>query len=178
MNVESLTRGTFVDYFYCTDMPCHVGRSQQHLRLSNGFVVPDSITITAPDGTIVTAPEPIDANLDTGIVKLDSWSRGLYSVAYTSGFLPTDPPDPIPVDGSYDPENRVLQNVPEFLKGITIGLMIMWYRTTMLQPKVSKEISYGQVDAALRRELYARIYEKYDRPRVAVTFSERMDRVS
>lgn len=178
MNVASLVRGNYVDHFYCTSMPRGQERPEQTLLLSNGFVVPGSVVITSPAGTTyVEDPDvPHYLNADEGYVRLARWERGVYSVAYSAGF--DVEPAPIPVPPGYDPEDRVLKNVPDWLKAIAITFLISWYRAVMVAPRASKEISFSALEQALRREIFARVYGKYMRPRVAVTFSERMDRVA
>lgn len=175
LNVASLTRGAFSDYFYLSCMgtgTCEPSLSQ--LRLSNGFIVPGSISVYDPDNEVVLTSTDADSatDLDHGIVNLSSWRRGMYRVGYTSGFepdaAPTTPPD------WFEDGDRVLKDIPDWMKGIAVNLMILWYRTALLAPKHTKEISYVAVDAALRRELYARVYERYMRPRVGVVFSDRM----
>jgi hypothetical protein len=185
LNVLSLTRGIWVDHFYCSAMPCRGERPEQSLLLSNGFLVAGSAIITAPDGTVQTTAEllaleePYRGNVDEshGVVVLRSWQRGTYSIAYSSGFEEPPLPDPLPPD--YRPEDQVLLNVPDFIKGIVSALLVRWFRSVYVNPKfANKNISYAQVDALLSKEIYARVYEKYMRPRVAVTFSERVERGS
>lgn len=187
LNVLSLTRGNWVDNFYCSSMPCRGDRNEQSLLLSNGFVLPNTVVITAPDGTTQTAAELLaledglegNVDLDHGVVVLRSWMRGRYRVAYTSGFEEPAPPDPLPVppEPEYNPEDAVLLNVPDFIKGIVSALLVRWFRSVYVNPKfANKNVSYAQVDAVLSKEIYARVYEKYMRPRVGITFSERIDR--
>lgn len=182
-NVHSLTRGKWIDTFYCSGMPCRGERNEQALLLSNGFVVDGSISITAPDGTTMTGAEllaledPYTGNVDLphGVVTLRQWSRGVYAVTYDSGFEAPTPPDPVPPN--YRPEDQVLLNVPDFIKGIVSALLVRWFRTVYVNPKfANRNISFAQVDALLSKEIYARVYEKYMRPRVAVSFPERLDR--
>ena len=177
LNVESLVRGNFVDHFFTPAMPPYSRgeRNEQAFRLSNGFVLPESVVVTDPEGIVYPYAEVPSLNADTGVLRINSWTRGTYSVAYTSGFAPEPIPDPLP--DPYNAEMRVLEGVPDWMKAIVIHLLVIWFRTAQVQPRWNKDLSFAQVDTALRRELYARIYEKYDRPRVAVTFSERMDRV-
>lgn len=181
LNVESLVRGEFIDHYYLSQMPeCNGNgdRRELKLRLSNGFVVPDSISISDPDGVVSTGAdlaEIAEIQHNEGVLTLLDWKRGVWSVAYTSGYEPTE--EPLDPPEGYVSEDRVLQGVPDWIKAICIQVLVLWYRSTYLQPKMSKGMSFEQVDQLMRREMLARIYEKYMRPRVGMVFSERMDRV-
>lgn len=176
LNVKSIQRKTWRDSFYVPSMPCNTaGRVELSLLLSNGFVLPSNVVITMPSGTTITGAEASAClQAELGVVKLESWTRGIVTVDYESGFeVPADP-DPLPTPAP-DPEDKVLLGVPDWMKGIATQLLIVWYRTSVLNPKFPKEISFGQVDSLLKRELYARVYEKYMRPRVGMIFSDRLD---
>lgn len=179
MNVASLVRGNFTDSFYLSK-PSRRQRADEReriqLRLSNGYVDPTSIVVTGSDGNAVAheivTVETSDAEF--GIVNLSSWERGAYRVAYTSGFKPSDPPQD-PPEG-YDPNSRVLQNVPDWITGLAIDLVVQWWRTQNINPSVPKAASYAALDSALRRDIYVRVYGRYMRPRVGVIWSESLSR--
>lgn len=172
LEVATLTRGSYVDHFALAPMP-RSDNPESIFLLSNGFIVPGTMVVTDPEGLVAAGENVTGFNNEYGTVRLNSWRRGVYSVAYQSGFE-FEAPDP---DSDADPESAVLQGVPDWIKGIVVHLMVLWFRTAQVQPRVVKDLSYGQVDSAIRRELYTRIYSRYMRPRVAVTFSERLDRV-
>lgn len=174
LNVESLTRQPFTDFFYLSAMPRGCDPAQSELRLSNGFLVPGTISIIDPNGATVLSGTDADdvCDMQKGVVNLSSWQRGNYRVAYQSGFVPGDDPDPKP--DWFVEEDKVLQDVPDWMKGIVVHLVSIWYRSVPAQIKAPKDISYAAVDQSLRRELYARVYEKYMRPRVGVIFSDKL----
>lgn len=180
LNVESLVRGDYVDHFYLAPMPRYTGdRRVQRLRLSNGFLVKDTALVTGPDGATYETDSLPNVDLEKGIIDLYSWQRGVYSIAYTSGFEPTpalEIPDPLP--DPYTPQDldlRILQNIPTWMEAIAINVMLVWFRAGSAKPNFPKDISFGQVSLLLQREILARIYEKYMRPRVDVMFSERYE---
>jgi len=178
LNVKSIERKAWRDSFYVGSMPCHsTGRVELSLLLSNGFVLPSNVVITLPSGATLTGAEASAClHAELGYVTLESWTRGIVTVDYESGFeVPADP-DPVPTP--FDENDKVLLGVPDWIKGIATQLLIVWYRTAVLNPKFPKEISFGQVDSLLKRELYARVYEKYMRPRVGMVFSDRLDDVT
>jgi hypothetical protein len=173
LNVATLVRGDFVDSFYLTGMNARSERPIARLRLSNGFLTEESdIAITDLDG------EPIDAetielyDLEHGVIELNSWEKGRYSVAYKSGFLPEEEPT-TPPEG-YDPNHRLLTEVPDWIKGLVITLLVQWFRSTMLAPKFPQNVNLEALDRMLRKEIYLRVYGRYMRPRVNCFFSERL----
>ena len=181
MDVSSLVRGTFTDTFYLTAKPCHGERPETQLLLSNGFIVPESITITDPDGEEITGADVENVNFDTGVVRLYDWSRGIWKITYDSGFEPEETPDPEP-DG-WNAEEAVLQDGPDWMRAICVEFLVVWYRSAFANPKApsvgkSAGTLYQQVDQLMRREMYARVHSKYMRPRATVMFSEQLTRVA
>lgn len=175
LNVSSLTRGLYLDNFRLVDMPPYSGaRSlpdrEVSLRLSNGFVQSGSIVVTDPNGDVVDLGDYRGVDASKGIVRLTSWIRGTYQIEYVSGFEPEAIPTPEPE--GYDPETRVLQNIPAWMKGIVVHFLVMWYRTTQLQPRANKDISFGATMESLRRDTYAWVYGKYQRPRANCVFAD------
>jgi hypothetical protein len=180
LNVESLTRGYGIDKF---TLPAYESPKfpavnppapKLSLRLTNGFVVPDTIIIKDSDGVAVSADEEWFDHLssDYGIVRLKDWLQGDYTVEYVYGF---DPITPSPLPSSYNPDRRVLNGIPSWMKGIVIDMLTQWYRTESLNPRVSKDVSYGQLSVALMNVLRSRIYSRYQRPRQNVLFADKVE---
>lgn len=175
LNVSSLTRGLFLDHFKLVDMPPYSGSwsaadREVSLRLSNGFVQKETIVVTDPNGDEVDLGEYKGVDASKGIITLKSWIRGTYQVEYVSGFEPEALPVSPPV--GYDPETRVLQNIPAWMKGIVVHFLVLWFRTTQIQPKGNKDISFGATMDSLRRDTYAWVYGKYQRPRANCVFAD------
>lgn len=174
LNVDSLVRHQCQDVFFLGSMQsAQIHRQRVSMLLSNAFIVPGSVSIQLASGSPITGADA-DALVDFkyGVVTLESWERGACVIDYESGFAYPAAPEP-PPEG-YDIENSVLEDVPDWIKSIAISMLVIWYRTTVLAPRFPKDISFGQVSQAMNRELYARIYEKYMRPRVGMLFSERL----
>lgn len=172
LNVASLIRGAFVDSFYLTGMNARSERPIARLRLSQGFLTTDAITITDMDGLEID-PEAIElTDLEHGVIELNTWEKGRLSVAYTSGFEPTAMPVPVPE--GFEADRRVLQNVPDWIKGLVITLLVNWFRTTLVSPKLPQNVNLEALDRMLRKEIYLRVYGRYMRPRVNCFFSERL----
>lgn len=173
LNVATLTRGVYTDSFFLPGSGSRDDRAG--LRLSNGFVVPDSVTVIDPNGNPVSSDVMSEDEIDYryGVIHISQWMRGRYKVRYTSGFepadLPASPPDWM------TPDDRVLKDVPDWIEALVANFAVLWFRTARISPKVNEKISYGQVDAAIRKEITARLYPRYQRPRVGLYFSDRMD---
>lgn len=178
MNVASLARGKFVDTFVLPRFDPQ--QSPLQLRLSNGYVVKDTIKVFNPAGEDTFADLETYLDLELGTVGLLSWTGGAIRLEYESGFAPIpetmdDPNNP----GTQIPKpvnELVLGGVPDWIKAIATGFVVEWYRTFQIQPKFKPEVSYAQVEAALRRHIYARVYSRYMRPRAAVVWSSQMER--
>ena len=173
LNVFSLTLSESTERFYASFMPKYSAGVDQSMsiRLSNGFVVPDTVVMIDPLGEVVDmTTADIDNHL--GVVNLSCWTHGAYTITYQSGFTPGDlifPDDPDPVHT----ENRILVGIPEWMKAIAVSCLVVWYRTSFLSPRASKELSYGAVNQAIHQEISARIYGRYQRPRIGHLFTDR-----
>lgn len=175
MNVASLVRGSFTDHFFMgapTRNELISGRPAQ-LRLSNGLIDKTSLVVTDANNNVLTT-DVVSLNDEYGIVEVAGWSRGHYAISYESGFEPEPVPDPVPE--GYNPNFRILQDVPDWIQGIAVDLVVAWWRTQKLSPSVPKNVAYAALDGAIRRDVYVRVYGRYMRPRVGVTWSERLDR--
>lgn len=173
LNVETLALADSVDSFELLDMPLYESNKRERvamLRLSNGFVARDTVFVIDADSNEIDPVYYSRVDNDKGIVYLTNWKKGRYTVEYLSGFQPSALPEPAP-DG-YDPDTRVLQNVPAWIKSIVANYLVLWFRVTQLQPRVPKEISYRAIIDALRREVYSEVYGKYMRPRMGCVFAD------
>lgn len=181
-NVYSLTRGEYTEAFEAACMP-RGGHPRSELtaklslRLSNGFVLKDEdepVVITDPEGTVVDSTSYPDTRIEIdygrGMIHLDEWIRGVYTVTYQSGFEPTELPDPAPVD--FDPDTRVLQDIPLWMKSIVVMYLDQWYRAVYLSTRASKEMSFIQVSEALRRMVHSAVYGTYQRPRMGCVWGD------
>lgn len=173
LNVGSLTSGYHVDRFDLPPMPA-VGynRTQKvRLRLCNGFLVQDSWSIALADETPV---DETDAgavmDLKDGVLTLTKWRGGAYLVSYVSGFDPAEATAEEQAEEGYDPEKRVLQNIPAWMKALVIHYLVLWFRTTLVNPKVPDGVSYRALVDSLRREVQAWSYGSYLRPRADCVF--------
>lgn len=178
LNVDSLVLAEHVDravfpYYNLPNFPAiEPPDPKLRIRLCNGFLVPDTVVIKDADGVVVDTTGLIDVDRDMGVVNLSEWDRGIHTIEYLSGFEPITP-DPEPT--AYDPCHRVLAGIPTWIKGIVVDMLVQWYRTEVLVPRAVKDIRYGQLSLALDKILMSRIYSRYMRPRVGVTWGERRD---
>lgn len=155
LGIDSFERAQYTDIFEIED------DSDHHLvRLVNGFVVA-SIAPVATQVAPNTATAPYDRLLpDLGVIRYKGMKRGeRYSITYTSGFEKDD--------------KNVAKNVPDWLRGICITMILHWYRIGILNPRVPEGASYTAIIDSAIREILARVYMRYDRPRVGVVFAER-----
>lgn len=178
LNVNSLTMAEHIDRFEFPryQAPTFPQLNPQDpkltLRLSNGFIVRDTLLIRDADGVEVDTTDLIDIDFNYGIVNLTDWDKGVYTVDYLSGFEPITP-DPLPT--GYDPCKRVLDGIPSWMRSIVIDFLVQWYRTEFLTPRVVKDVSYGQMSEALQRMIRTKVYSRYQRPRQDCVWGESRD---
>ena len=178
LNVYSLTRMTVNERveFGTAGRNCHWHGGNPpptlNLRLSNGFLVAGTLVLRDPDGVEIDLTTIGDVDLELGTVSLTSWCKGSHTLTYESGFTPGDVLDP-----NYpDPENsesRVLQGIPAWMQALAVEYLTLWYRTSVTSPKATKDLSYASVGNALQREITARVYGKYQRPRMGMLFTNK-----
>lgn len=169
LNVRSLTRGVYRDHFFIPVPHPSTRRAGTPtiLRLTNGFLVPNTVEIVNSSG------EPVEnfvAHCQQGMVHVSPNISGVHYVQYQSGFEPEEIPDDAPAD--FDPEYLVLLEVPDFIESIVVACLVLWYRTTVINVRASKDLSIGAVMNSLRREITTRIYGKYQRQRAGVVFGD------
>lgn len=165
MNVNSLEYDTYTDRFYLEQMPSSRGPRgpvKTSVRLSNGFVDSSSFILYDEDGEVVTGTDVTPMAMQTdavyGIVDFKCWDRGYYSLVYEAGFGAD--------------ENSVLTDTPEWMKHVVTLYLVTWYRAIFLQPKSPKDMSHAALMTSLQRELHARVYEKYQRPRAGLVWAD------
>jgi hypothetical protein len=183
LSVYSLTLEECYDRFTVKAMPALNSRRKADpdprvtFRLSSGFVVVGSVEIVAPGGAVVNpeANEAVDIDHEMGLIHLSSWLRGTYKITYQAGFEPEAEPIPPPI--GYDESNRLLLEVPDWIKAIAVGALISWYRTMYMQPKgaTAKDLAHRSISDSIHREIATRIYGRYLRPRMDVVFAERRE---
>jgi hypothetical protein len=175
LGTYTLTLEEHTDKFFATPMPTVTYPDQPpptlRVLLTNGFVIPDTIEVTDPNGDIVDLEAAADIDHLRGCLNLTTWIRGSYSVFYEAGFEPEAEPAILP--SGYVSDQRVLQEIPEWMKAIVIGYLTTWYRVAYMSPKAPKDLSFGALSDALSRELYSRVYSNYQRPRLGMVFADR-----
>lgn len=173
LNVDSLTRGAFIDTFQIRSPTRARYRS---FRLANGFLTTAPITlvgITDGYGDTVSAPSMVD-HLN-GVVMVDASCifSEFVQIAYSSGFEVPVRDASIEVDNPVhvEPDYRVLSGVPDALAGIVLTMLTNAYRNSLLIPRAPKEYGFlPTLNEAMRKELAARIYCWYMRPRDGTMF--------
>lgn len=124
-----------------------------NLRLANGFLTPDAIAFHSVDDEVLDVTGWL-VERRYGLIQV-KLSPGTYKVLYKSGFAVEDGTD-------------VYLGLPDWVKSIALSVMFMWRRSMNISAS-SKTASHYDLTSSIRRELMARIYERYDRPR---TFQE------
>lgn len=165
MNVNSLTRGTHIDRFYLKAMPLQgdYGPVRTSVRLSNGYLTDTPLTLRDEDGVVVTDEDalPVANSLDRELGTFDfkEWDRGYYSLEYESGF-------------EVDTTTDTYIDVPRWMKDVATIYLVSWFRRVYVTPKIPKGVSIAGLLAGLDRELMARVYEKYQRPRANMVWAD------
>jgi hypothetical protein len=179
LNVHSIVHDYHTDRFILPYKP-YPSRNPRaeppkvSLRLTSGFVIPDSVQVIDPNGdTVDLTSSTVQGEIEheLGVVHLSDWGYGKYLVHYDAGFAPESEPA-TPGDG-YDANERVLEDVPDWIIGIVITYLVQWYRNTVLAPKRNKEVPWALVEQGLIRDLNTRIYGRYMRPRDGVIWGDR-----
>lgn len=146
---------------------------KKRIRLCNGFLIRSSLDLTDPNGNLLLEEVGYDTDYAYGVITLRSWVAGRYTIKYQSGFEPICPIPP--TDNEEALSRLVLADVPVWMKSLATTCLVLWYRFTFLQPKISKELARGAdtLDSALRREITTGTYTTYMRPRVNCVFTDK-----
>lgn len=170
MNVATLVRGNFTDYFTLA------GRVAQPivLRLHNGYVVDGTVKLLDAEGSEIDASAIDFTDLENGTVTLARPLRGKVAVQYTSGFEAKPSKEPAPGEQPPPINEWVLQDVPEWMKALASLYLVEWFRTARVSPNIPKSVSLSAMESSLRRHINIRTYERYMRPRVNVVWSDRL----
>lgn len=152
LGIETLDRVDCRDSF---NLPGLVTQTHS-MRLANAFLTPATPVIKDADGEVVT-DLTLTVDRKYGIVTVDL-PGGKYTVEYTSGF-------------EVDAGTKVYKALPESMKSIALNVMILWRRSMNLGAS-PKDISHAALTAGMIRELNARIYNWYDRPRYDKVFHD------
>ena len=169
MNVASLVYGETTDAFSLNRLLVNsrtASNAPVELRLANGYLdaaVP--VVVTGPDGVEVD-PTTYKVDRRYGMVSLTKFDIGEYSVVYTAGF------HPVPVDPENPDAPRVLQNTPDWIKGLVVTMLILWYRTMVMAPKAPQGFRFDAIIQPILRDLAQRVVGRYNRPRQLVEFDE------
>ena len=189
MNVKTLDRVMTTDYFKLPSVPSYkvpfdngsghgvpqVPVRTQKLRLTNGFVDLDTIAFVDSTGaTVLANPDATYPFLDErmGIVEITNpWNAGVFAVTYLSGlplrtvdFAGDEYPD------DYPPVLDVTNE--QWIEGGLMACLALLERTVPLDVKIDVTLrsAYPFIDAAVRQELAAYVYQSYQRPRYNCLF--------
>ena len=145
LGIETLDRVDCRDTFQIT------GCAAQEclLRTANAFLTLDTPVFLDSAGEVLEiTPSLVDRKYGVITVTLDP---GTYTVTYTSGF-------------EADPGSNVYKALPDWVKSIALTTVFMWRRSTNLAA-TDRNSSHQDLNASIVRELNARIFSRYDRPR-------------
>lgn len=158
LNVMSLSRGNFVDYF---SFPSSYAASKVPFRLSNAFLVGNVTVAGVQDAGAVTVDR------EMGTVTVDGFYPDVenareVSIAYTSGFAVAADGPSVHANAQYRPGI----GVPDWLEGIVSDFLMNWRRNQLAAPQVTKEYGFlPTLNLAVDKDLRARIYSRYMRQR-------------
>jgi hypothetical protein len=128
------------------------------LRLANAFLTSEAPVFLDSAGEVLEiTPSLVDRKYGVITVTLEP---GTYTVTYTSGFTA---------------EEDIYVDVPDWMKSIALSVMFLWLRSMGLAA-ASKTASHHDLNMSIVRELRARIYERYDRPRANHEFHVKGER--
>lgn len=149
LGVESLKRADCRDTFQVK------GRSSEPrgLRLANAFLTTDLPVFLNVEGEAVETQAKVDRKYGIVYAVLEP---GEYTVQYTSGFLA-------------EVGTLTYIGTPDWMKSIALTVYFLW-RRSMNRGASPKDISHKGLIDGMVRELNARIYNRYDRPRVNLEF--------
>lgn len=171
LNVDTLTLGVFNEHVRLPAQPgfnfnsiAYLLPPQAEIRLRNGFVVPDSMTLLDPYGIAVDLNTVAKIDREKGVVYLDTWVYGRYTIEYQAGFEEQEEPLNTP-DGGWIAEDKVLVGIPDWIEALVVAYLTLWYRSVYLAPKIPKGQRTGWLTDALVKETMSRLYTKYERPR-------------
>ncbi len=156
LEVASLSRQTTVDYFEITGRRNDV--LPRVLRLSGRFLSTDPVEILFTNDLERSIEGALEVDHDLGIVYADL-APGRYKLTYVSGF-------------DADSEG-VFVDVPSWLKSIAKACLELQYRLTTKANATPETISYGDLVDAVRREMYAMVTKRAEKPRVHAWFPQR-----
>jgi hypothetical protein len=156
-----------LDRVECRDSFTFVGRNSSHrnLRLANAFIDATGVSIIGSDGLALDFVEDRPAlviDRKYGIIKGAFLEPGTYTVHYTSGFVAED-------------GTKVYQGLPDWVKSIALTTFFLW-RRAMNRGASPKDISHSALTNGMIRELHARVFQRYDRPRVDMAFHDSSER--
>lgn len=144
LEIMTLSRLEFRDTFQVTGNYTIA----RNLRLANAFLTADAVVIKDADGVVVEVTALVDRY--NGVVTAPLYA-GQYTVTYISGFTAEE-------------GTNVFIGVPEWMKSIALSTMFLWLRA-MFRTGGSKDTSHSALTQGMIRELHARVYARYMRPR-------------
>jgi len=164
LNVRSLERLAYVDTF---GIPSGRRRSSESLRLTAGFVRTDApIQVLDSFGDALNE-DLLSVDHENGIINVNTTLSGTYKVSYVAGFAVAN-------ESIGEGHWQVYADAPQWLSGIVYTLAVQWFRVVALRPNLPDNVNYRALLDALYREVAARIYSRYMRPRFDVHFPRKM----
>lgn len=170
LEVQTLSATRTTDVFHCIDSH----QRGYFLSLSNAFVVPSTVVVTTYPGEVVWTPDT-DYTVSgiLGIVRpVYALALAQHTVEYVSGFsvaYPEETDEPLTEEQE---AYLVAQGVPDWIKGIVVTLLVEWFRSKPLAPKVPDSIRMNDLMRALRSDLSRRMGGHYYRTRYGVLFPD------
>lgn len=152
LGIETLDRVDCRDSF---NLP-GVETQSRSMRLANAFLTTATPVIKDAAGEVVT-DLTLTVDRKFGIVTVDL-PGGTYTVEYTSGF-------------EIEEGTKVYVGLPDWVKSIALNIMLLWRRSMNLGAS-PKDISHAALTNGMIRELNARVYNRYDRPRANKLFHD------
>lgn len=156
LGIETLDRVDCRDTFQITGC----GPQVCLLRTANAFLTLDTPVFLDSAGEVLEiTPSLVDRKYGVITVTLDP---GTYTMTYTSGFLA-------------DAGSKVYNGLPDWVKSIALSTVLLWRRSMNLAA-ADKTSSHFDLNASIVRELNARIFNRYDRPRFMHEFPVKSQR--
>jgi hypothetical protein len=150
LGVETLNRVECRDTFQITGSDTR----ECLLRTANAFLTLDTPVFLDSEGEVLEiTPSLVDRKYGVITVTLDP---GTYTVEYTSGF-------------EAEPGSNVYKFLPDWMKSIALTIAFLW-RRSMNVAAADKTSSHYDLNTSIVRELNARIFNRYDRPRAMHEF--------
>lgn len=128
-------------------------------RLGAGFVVPESVVVTAPSGKVLNSDEYF-LRSDLGSISIDDCRDGVWTFQYNAGFTHDSNTPPVFV------------GTPDWLRALVDAAATYWMRNARVEVRAAEGVSYHALQSGVARYLAGAIYGRYDRPRSPALFAD------